>query len=138
MSSESPRHNHLDALLRELPYTEEPVSTEQQCISGVLVRSKPGVVCIVVGEYCFTFDVADIQDAFQISAKGEDTCMPTVRLILRSPAQLLNVEPWTEFDRATSGAPRPFAFAVRPQPIVVPPNPDFDSREQSFLRNIQQ
>ena len=137
MSSELSRHNHLNALLRELPYAKEPMSTGQRWVSGVLARSEPGVVCIVMGEYCFTFDVADVQDAFQVSAEDEDTCMPTVRLILRCPARLLNVEPWTEFDRATCGAPRPFAFSVRPQPIVAPPNLDFDSREQSFLRNVQ-
>lgn len=137
MSSELPRRNHLDALLRELPYAEEPVSIGQLYVSGVLARSEPGVVCIIMAGYCFAFDVADVQDAFQVSAEDEDTCAPTVRLILRCPTRLLNVKPWTEFDQATCGVPRPFAFAVRPQPIVVPPNLDFDSREQSFLRNFK-
>jgi hypothetical protein len=138
MSSEFAKDHHLDVLLRELPYVEEPVSTEQICVSGILARSEPGVVRLVMGGYCLTFDSADVEDVLKVSAEDEDNLTPqTVRLLLRRPAQLLNVEPWTEFDQATSGATRPFAFAARPHPIVAPPNSEFRSRERSFLRDFE-
>jgi hypothetical protein len=139
MSSEFAKHNNLDALLRELPYAQEQQSANCLYVSGVLAGSEPGFVRIVLGGYCLTLDVADVQDVLQVSAEDEGRCTPpTVRLTLRCPTRLLNIELWTEFEQAICGAPRPFAFAARPHPIVAPPNSEFRSREQSFLRDFEQ
>lgn len=138
MSSEFAKHNNLDALLRELPYVQEQQSVDCFYVSGMLAASEPGFVSIVLRGYCLTLDVADVEDVVQVSAEDEGHCTPSmVRLRLQCPARLLNVELWTEFEQAICGAPRPFAFAARPYPIVAPFNSEFRSQEQSFLRDFE-
>jgi len=132
-------NTHLDLLLRDLPYAEvEQPAVGFLELSGVLTRAEPGRVRIAIVGYCLTFDSSDVEDVVEVPTADENSCAPgTVRLLIRRPARLWSVEPWTELDQATFGVPRPFTFAVRPHPIVAPPNADFRAREQSFLRSIE-
>lgn len=138
MSSESAKYRHLEVLLRQLPYAEEPTSDEHIYVSGVLARSEPGLVSIIVAGYCFTLDSADVQDVLQVSAQHENTATPrTVQLLLRRPTRLFSVEPWIELDQAMSGAPRPFAFGARPHPIVAPVHSKYQSLERRFMQDFE-
>jgi hypothetical protein len=136
MSSEFAKHKYLDTLLRELPYDKEQVAAGRIYMSGMLARSESGVVRIVTGGYCLVFDSGDIQDAVQVVVEEEVRTPPTLVLVLRAPARLLSFERWTELDQAMSEASRPFAIATRPHPIVAPPNLQFRSQEEKFLRDF--
>lgn len=138
MSSESPICKKLDALLRELPFAEEQAADEYLDVSGVLAYSEPGIVRILIADYCLSFDLADIQDAVQVPGENENHhAPPQIRLILRGPARLLNIEGWKEFDKDKSGMPRPFALAVRTHQFVVSHSAQFQSREQEFFRTFE-
>jgi len=138
MSVVSSGTDNLGSLLDLLPYAVEYPS--DGCISGLLLKSEPGTVRIVVGGHCLTFELGDIQDICRLDAEGElegRSEASMVRLMLRLPTKLLGVEVWAEFQQ-TSFATRPFAFATRAHPIVAPANPEFRARERAFCLNIKE
>ena len=136
--SESAICNRVEAFVRDLPYAHEQEAGESFEVTGVLAYSKPGFVRILIANHCLTFDLADVQDAVRVPPENENCDEPSqIRLTLRGPARLLDVQDWTEFDKDRSGMRRPFALAVRTRQFLSARSPDFQVREQDFFRNFE-
>jgi hypothetical protein len=136
VSEETSGHERLHLLIHDLPYAGERSSDGS--LVGLLVPADPGLVRLVAGAYAFSFLEADVINVAPLDEMDAMTMGPCgVRLTLRTPATVLKIEMWAEFQHAAAGTRRPFAYSTRPHPIVAPPRTEFRERELQFRRTFE-
>lgn len=134
MSRDTAADERLRLLIHDLPQVAE--RSADGTMVGVLVPSDEGFVRVVAGAYAFSFPATDVLDVTPLDEAEAQTTEPLgVRVTLKTPATLVKVETWAEFQHAALGTRRPFAYATRPHPLVAPPRTEYRERELEFIRS---
>jgi hypothetical protein len=123
------------AWLAGLPVIKPPPSDDSLTVRGLLVRSSPGRVRIVVDEQSLDFDQADVTD-IQVLHPPEDLRVENalhVRIWLRPNSRLLRADPVSAELGALFTRQRPFAVAVRRTDCTVEPAPSYRRIEAEYL-----
>jgi hypothetical protein len=136
VSEETTGPERLHLLIHDLPYAGE--RSADGSMVGLLVPADPGLVRLVAGAHAFSFPEADVIDIAPLDELDAMAMGPFgVRLMLKTPATVVKVETWAEFQHAAAGTRRPFAYATRPHPIVAPARTEFRERELQFRRTLE-
>lgn len=122
----------LNAVAR-LPHDE--LATDVVVLRGCLIRGPAGRVRLVVGEWCFEFNIEDVLDASERTVACASDAVGTIvaELSLRPRAGLVAVHEVTALQAQAAVGALPFAVAARPGRLVLPPSPRYAAAEARYM-----